>query len=76
MPPTRYDFSPESTVDRASSDDVLAEALRYGLGFWLHATGPGILGAIVRLVGDDQQLAAIGTGGALRRSKLATEQSG
>jgi hypothetical protein len=26
----------------ASSDDVLAEALRYGLGFWLHATGPGI----------------------------------
>jgi hypothetical protein len=50
----------------ASSDDVLAEVLRYGLGFWLHATGPGISWAIVRLVGDDQQLAAIGTGGALR----------
>jgi hypothetical protein len=30
----------------ASSDDVLAEALRYGLGFWLHATGPGILGPL------------------------------
>jgi hypothetical protein len=27
----------------ASSDDVPAEALRYGLGFWLHATGPGVM---------------------------------
>jgi len=61
----------------ASSDDVLAEALRYGLGFWLYATGSAYrMGAIVRLVGDDQQLAAIGTGGALREIEACHEQSG
>jgi hypothetical protein len=27
----------------ASSEHVPAEALRYGRGFWLHATGPGIM---------------------------------
>jgi hypothetical protein len=50
----------------ASSDDVLARSCATASASGYTSPTRHIVGAIARLVGDDQQLAAIGAGGALR----------